>query len=144
MQRLSRALSDRFDPKPKHLCRVCLRPRSASYQASHPLAIGEVPNRHRCSKCIDRHLVEMRSPEPIIHEVHHYYHTYTGTWQTIIKPEEPTTAPASQVAELSSEGSVAPPRQRESQVWLRRDARSFPSFDEGPPPPVYAWTKPSY
>ena len=127
---------------PQHICSICGKARSSTYQAQHPLAPGDAPIPGVCSrpKCarVGFSAMPMESPLPsvIIYEIHHHYHISSTSSPSIVAlvelPEEEVLC---RRAELS--GEEVP----NIEGYL---ARRLPLFlEEPPPPPVRNWSKPT-
>src|SRR5436190_20698561 len=64
---------------PRHICSLCGKPRSSSYQKRHPIAPGQAPapgvcSRPRCAKAVTDMLLAP-CPRVVVYEIHHHYHT---------------------------------------------------------------------
>jgi hypothetical protein len=72
-----------FSQALRHMCSLCGKPRSSSYQKRHPIAPGQTPepgvcSRPRCAKAVaDMLLAKSPCSGVVVHEIHHYYHIST-------------------------------------------------------------------
>jgi hypothetical protein len=80
--RLHRPLSDCERHVPQHICILCRKARSSSFQARHPITPGEIPilgicSRPNCAKALRE--TRLLTTQPLVRiQINHYHHLEAG------------------------------------------------------------------
>ena len=125
----------------KHICSICGRTRSSSYQRHHSLMSEKISHSDICSRCVRSFLSEHLSQVAAVYEIHHYHHvccdeTTSSTNKSPVElcgmeisPPQPTSS-----AKLETSSPI-------SRVY--HPYRLPASVKEQLPPAINHWSKPT-
>jgi hypothetical protein len=131
-------------PLLQHICFICGKARSSTYQAQHPLIPGDIPipgicSRRKCAR-VD-YPMPMESPPPavIIYKIHHYYHFSSGLCTSSPLAVTPVELPGEEALcrQVELSGEELP----NIKGYLERGLPLF--LEEPSPPPIRNWSKPT-
>jgi hypothetical protein len=137
--------SYRSRPIPRHICFICGKARSSTYQTQHPLIpedvlIPGICSRRKCAR-VGYSAMPTESPLPavIIYEIHHHYHISSRLSTSSPSAVTPVELPEEEAlcCQVELSGEEVP----NIRGYLERGLPLF--LEEPSPPPVRNWSKPT-